>query len=137
VGELEHFARHRLLEAVDTSDTVAHVENGPNFGEVDVGLVTRQLLLQDRGDLASLDMHTGALRRTSGWRSGLREARREALEPAIEARIEDFAADRRHEPGHQARIGRGLDIDGATDRLGKTALQRSQLVGAERRGALD
>ncbi len=54
-GKREQLARHRPVEAVDAGDAVAHLDHAADLLEVDLGLVARELALDDLADLACLD----------------------------------------------------------------------------------
>ena len=57
VAEVDELAGHDLVEAVDSRDSVADGEHRADLGDVDRLLVTRQLLLQNLGDLVRFDVH--------------------------------------------------------------------------------
>src|SRR5581483_1320374 len=51
VLELEHLHRDGVLEPVDAGDAVADLEDGPDLGELGLGRVVLDPLLEDRRDL--------------------------------------------------------------------------------------
>ena len=57
VRELEHLARHDVLDAVDPGDAVADRDDAAHLGDVDVDRVAANLLANDLGDFFGLDVH--------------------------------------------------------------------------------
>ena len=57
VGELEQFAGHGLLKAVDAGDAVAGLDDGPDFADVHGGFVVGDLAFENFRDLGRLDFH--------------------------------------------------------------------------------
>ena len=57
VGQLEHLHGQAVAQAVDTSDPVADLEDGPDLFDLDLGLVVLDLGLEDRGDLFGSQLH--------------------------------------------------------------------------------
>ena len=57
VRKLEHLAGHRLLDAVDARDAVAHGDDRADFGDVHVDSEAADLVADDLGDLFSLYVH--------------------------------------------------------------------------------
>src|SRR4029079_14513598 len=55
--ELEHLARHGVLEAVHTGDPVADLHDAADLGDIDIHRVTANLLADDLGNLVSFDCH--------------------------------------------------------------------------------
>ena len=56
VAELDQFARHDLLQAVDAGDAVAHRDHRPDFGNVDRAFVILNLLAEDAGNFVCSDV---------------------------------------------------------------------------------
>ncbi len=56
-GELEHLARHGLVQPVDAGHAVADLEHLADLGDVELGLVAGDLLFDDRGYLVCLEFH--------------------------------------------------------------------------------
>src|SRR5262249_36820427 len=57
VGELEHFARHGLLDAVHARDAVANRHDRADLGDVHVDSVAADLVANDFGDFFRFDVH--------------------------------------------------------------------------------
>ena len=57
VRELEHLARHHLLDAVDTRDPVANRDDAAHFGDIDVDGEAANLLANDLGYLFGFYVH--------------------------------------------------------------------------------
>jgi len=57
VRELEHLHGQAVAQAVDTSDPVADLEDGPDLFDLDLGLVVLDLGFEDRGDLFGSQLH--------------------------------------------------------------------------------
>ena len=57
VRKRQQLAGHRLLQPVDAGDAVTDAQDGADLGDVDLGLVTRQLALEDRCDLIGSYLH--------------------------------------------------------------------------------
>ena len=55
--ELEQFHGLAIFHTIHTGDTVANGENGPGFLQVDVFLVTGNLILDDLADFFGFDLH--------------------------------------------------------------------------------
>src|SRR5262249_15744957 len=55
VGELQQFAGHRLLEPVHPRDAIADLDDATDLLQVHLGLVARELALDDLADLSGLD----------------------------------------------------------------------------------
>src|SRR5262249_32932641 len=55
VREVQQLPRHRLLEAVDAGDAVAHLDHPADLGEIHLGLEPLDLAPDDLADLARLD----------------------------------------------------------------------------------
>ncbi len=72
VRELEHLARHRVVDAVHARDAVADRDDAADLGHVDVDRVAPDLLADDLGNLFSFDVHVFSL--TPDLRSGLTAA---------------------------------------------------------------
>ena len=66
VRELEHLARHRVLDPVHARDAVADGDDAADFGDIDVDGETANLLADDLGNFFSLDVHAFSIQ------SGLR-----------------------------------------------------------------
>ena len=61
VRELEHLARHGVLDAVHARDAVADRDDAADFGHVDVDGVAADLLADDLGNLFGFDVHLSAI----------------------------------------------------------------------------
>ena len=57
VRELEHLARHGLVDAVHARDAVAHGHDRAHLGDVDVHGVAADLVADDLGDFVGFDRH--------------------------------------------------------------------------------
>jgi hypothetical protein len=57
VRELQHFAGHRPLDAVDARDAVAAGNDGPDFGHVHADRVVANVVTDDLGDFFGFDLH--------------------------------------------------------------------------------
>jgi hypothetical protein len=57
VREGEQLGRHRVAEAVDPGDAVAHLEHPADLGQLDVALVLPDLFGDDRRDLVDSESH--------------------------------------------------------------------------------
>ncbi len=63
--ELDQFAGHAALDAVQARHAVADRDDGADFGDVHVDRVSADLLAEDAGDVFGSDVHrtTGGCRR--------------------------------------------------------------------------
>ena len=59
--ELKHLAGHRLAQAVDAGDAVAHLDDTPDRGDVELALVVADFLFQNACDFADIKFHTRSL----------------------------------------------------------------------------
>jgi hypothetical protein len=59
--ELNHFARHHILQAEYTGDTVTHRQDLTRFSDIGFGIERGDLLLQDLRDLGWTDLHSRRL----------------------------------------------------------------------------
>ena len=57
VRELEHLARHGVLDAVDARDAVAERDDAADFGDVHVDGKAADLVADDLGNFFSFDVH--------------------------------------------------------------------------------
>ena len=57
VRELEHLARHRVLDAVHARDAVADRHDRADFGHVDVDGIAADLVADDLGNFFGFDVH--------------------------------------------------------------------------------
>ena len=79
VRQLEHLERHRVLEAVDARDAVAHGEHGADLGQLGRACVQPlDAALEDGCDLIWLDLH-GGLVSSLVARGGVRRRGRRAF----------------------------------------------------------
>ena len=58
VRELEHLARHGVVDAVHARDAVAHRDDRADLGDVDVDGVAADLVADDLGDFFGFDVHS-------------------------------------------------------------------------------
>ena len=61
VVELDHLARLDVVESVDARDSVTDGEDGPDFGDLRVGVEIRDLVADDAGDFSGADIHGSCL----------------------------------------------------------------------------
>src|SRR5204863_6273803 len=62
VRELEHLARHRVVDAMDTRDAIADRDDAADLGDVDVDSIAADLLADDLGDFFGFDVHHRSLK---------------------------------------------------------------------------
>ena len=62
VRELEHLARHGILDAVHTGNPVSDRHDTADFGDIDVDGVASDLLANDFGDFLGFDVHERSYR---------------------------------------------------------------------------
>ena len=126
VRELEHLARHRLLDAVHAGDAVAERNDGADFGDVHIDRVAADLLADDLGYFFSFDVHVA---HSSLSRAGpavqlpasstcymFREPSSHPVELRRDAAVVDRAADASHQPADERGLDAGRQPDAAAGR---------------------
>src|SRR5437016_9264054 len=98
-GEVQQLAGHGLLEAVDPRDAVADLDYPADLLQIDLGLVARELALDDFADLRRLDH-----RRPREWTLPRCQTLANPRELTIQTALEDHAADLGDDPPQHALV---------------------------------
>src|SRR5574337_529834 len=110
VRKLQKLAGHGLLQAVDTSNPVARLDDGADLRDINKRLVPGQLLLDNFGDLFRFDLRHSATLSVSAILA-LQQVFAYLFQLCPYGPIVDGAADLRNKPAHDGGVDLGLQID--------------------------